>query len=292
MKAQKSLVPPLFEIENLSREYSLHSSYFASKKEKVLALDAAQFTVPGQSIFGVVGKSGSGKSTLMRLLVGLERPSAGAIYFNEPETGNKAAVHRMESSALREYQARVKIVFQDPARSLNHRLPVRSILLDSLRYSPEFKRHCREQGLRNWKQQRNHALERIYHNLEAVGLEKRVLERYPTEFSGGQRQRIAITRALIHEPAVLICDEVSSSLDAETRKTIANLLIELKEERKITLLFISHDLALVSYLCDNILVLKSGKTVDYLSIEELMKGSISEDTRELLNALPSKLIHK
>ncbi len=280
----------LYRIENISHTYRLHGSYFASQKEEVQALDSVSFHVPKGSMFGIVGQSGSGKSTLMRLLVGLERPTAGSIYFQN-EDGTELPVHALQKHELTHYQSRVKLVFQDPASSLNYRLSVQAILLESIRYSPRFQEQCKKLGMTRWALQKDYALDLIRKNLISVGFAKTnidsMLQRYPTEFSGGQRQRIAIVRALIHAPSVLVCDEVTSSLDAETRRTIVDMLVDLCSSRQMTLLCISHDLGLISYLCDNLVVLKAGKVIDSLSYEELMSKNFSRGTKELLDALPS-----
>ncbi len=290
----------LYKGEHVTKEYKLHSSYFSSQKRTVTALQNIEFEIPQQSLFGIVGQSGSGKSTLMRLLVGLETPTQGNIHFFDTNTNNTIIDNTQETclsaftkQQLQLYQTKVKMIFQDPARSLNHRLSVETILLDSLRYSPFFTQLCKQEKLFTWKTKKQLAFDIIYNTLQLVDFDvpniQHMVKRYPSDFSGGQRQRIAIARALIHNPHVIICDEITSSLDAQTRKTIANMLVELHQTKGITILFITHDLALVTYLCDIVMVMKDGTIVDTVEYTDILSGTISDDTKELLNALPPKI---
>lgn len=271
----------IFSFKNVCKNYKLQGQFFSGDKRMVPALYNVSGEIAHNSIFGIVGESGSGKSTLMRLLVGAEKPSSGTIIYNKNIEINNAT-----PSKLAKYQSEVKMVFQDPARSLNHRLTIIEILLGSLWYSPTFKKDCVTLGLFTKKSQKQEAYERITHTLKVVGLDETILYRYPTEFSGGQRQRIAIVRALIHNPEVLICDEITSSLDASTRKSLIDLLLLFREKYKITILFISHDLALVLYFCDKVMVMNQGRVKEISNATTLFKNSKNRETQHLIAALP------
>ena len=234
---------PVIKITDLSRTYKRARSSLFGKPTEVHALQSANFTVlPGERL-GVVGESGSGKSTLLRILAGLDQPTSGSAVV----AGNEVA--GAPESKLVQLRQELQIVFQDPMGSLNPRMKVLDIVTEPLLVPGRTE---------NAAARRKMAEEM----LEAVGLGVETLERYPHQFSGGQRQRISIARALICRPRVLVADEPVSALDVSVRAQVLNLLADLVDAYQLTLVFVSHDLAVVRHLCDKVVVMQSGVIVE------------------------------
>ncbi|GAA4374481.1 dipeptide ABC transporter ATP-binding protein [Paeniglutamicibacter cryotolerans] len=236
-------VEPVIKITDLTRTYKRGRSSLFGKPSEVHALQAANFTVlPGERL-GVVGESGSGKSTLLRILAGLDQPTSGSAVV----AGNEVA--GAKESELVQLRQELQIVFQDPMGSLNPRMKVLDIVTEPLlvpgRNENAAQRRVMAQDM-----------------LEAVGLGADTLDRYPHQFSGGQRQRISIARALICRPRVLVADEPVSALDVSVRAQVLNLLADLVDAYQLTLVFVSHDLAVVRHLCDKVVVMQSGVIVE------------------------------
>lgn len=234
---------------------------FTGRGGRVDALRGVDFDVaPGQRV-GVVGGSGSGKTTLSRCLVGLQAPSAGEVVFDAVSMSHAG---REQWAALRR---RVSMVFQDPNSSLNPRMKLLDIVTEPL-------------------QQRAgaHRREAAAAALESVSLSAELMQRYPHELSGGQRQRIAIARALITEPDVLIADEPVSALDVSVRKHVIDLLRRNVEQRGLALIFVSHDLSLVRHLCDDVVVMQTGKIVEAGPAAHVLRHPAHEYTRKLMDA--------
>jgi peptide/nickel transport system ATP-binding protein len=230
----------------------------------VTALDDVSVTVARGTHVGIVGESGSGKSTLSRLLLALENPTSGEVrYQGEVISGR-------HERRLRAFRSGVQIVFQDPMSSLDPRMRVHDILAEPLRAL----------GIAGEKT-------RVPELLDAVGLPATAARHYPHEFSGGQRQRIAIARALGPRPAVLVADEPVSALDVSVRAQILNLLNQLSVEFSLTLVFISHDMAVVRHLCDEIIVLYRGKVVEQGNTDQVYGAPAHDYTRSLLAAVPT-----
>ncbi|MCW2643038.1 MAG: Peptide transporter ATP-binding protein [Dactylosporangium sp.] len=228
------------------------------------ALDGVDITVrPGVGL-GIVGESGAGKTTLLRLLLGVDRPSTGEVQF---------AGQPLDRTRRREFRRQVQVVFQDPRSSLNPRMPVASIVGEPLR------------SLRIGRDRAARA-ERVAQVLTAVGLRPEDGRRYPHEFSGGQRQRIAIARALAPAPRVLLADEPVSALDVSVRLQIIELLQELVERLGLTLVLVSHDLAIVSQLCQEVLVMRHGRVVESGATADVLTRPVDPYTRALLAAIP------
>jgi ABC-type glutathione transport system ATPase component len=239
----------------------------------VTAVDDVSFTLsPGQSL-AIVGESGSGKTTVARMIVGLEAPTSGRIVFaGQERTG------RHVSSRQRKHRAReVQIVFQDPYSSLDPRMTVRACIAEVLAL------HFDQNN-----QERDHRIEEL---LEQVGLDKRHGAALPKALSGGQRQRVAIARALASEPSVLICDEAVASLDVSIQAQVLNLLSDIREQTGVSYLFISHDLAVVRQVSDEVIVMKNGKIVERGATQDVLQSPKTSYTTRLLAAIPREGWH-
>ena len=262
----------MLTLEAVSKRFALKAGYFAAARRHVQAVRDVSFHIDDGETYGLVGESGSGKTTTARLAVGMYRPDSGAISYRD-RAGAVHQVSRSTARARRDLRTRLAYVFQDPARSLNPRMRVESILIAGLRYTADWR------GVGDGR-------ERALAALEAVGLAARHLSRRPPDFSGGQRQRVAIARALIVRPETLICDEIVSALDVSVRSQILDLLQTLRRELGLTLLFISHDLAVVTYFCDRVGVMQGGRLVEEATAQELAAGPRHAYTRQLYAAVP------
>jgi peptide/nickel transport system ATP-binding protein len=240
---------PVIELHEVHRRYS-----------RVHALRGVSFEVAAGRRFGIVGGSGSGKSTVVRLLAGLDRPTSGEIFFQ----GRR--IDHLPERRLGFLRARLQVVFQDPMGSLDPRMRVRDIIGEPL-------------GRRN--------RDRVAELLAAVGLPGDSGERYPHQFSGGQRQRISIARALAPNPGVLVADEPVSALDVSVRKQILDLLAALADRLDLTLVFVSHDLAVVRRVCDTVAVMRRGEIVEMGEVAQVYEDPQHPYTRELIAAAPN-----
>lgn len=257
-----------FEIEQLSKTYrGKRRSLFSRRSPDIPALDRINLEIPTGTAFGIVGESGSGKSTLGRILCGLLQPSSGEVRFDGRSLPDWT---QSDASGLRQ---KVQIVFQDPASSLNPRMRIGSIL---------------EQPLRNLAgtRTRSEINDRIENLLRQTGVPQDAVSRYPHEFSGGQLQRVGIARALAASPTVLILDEAVSALDVSVQAQILALLAELRTALGLTLVFISHDLAVVRHLCDHVAVLQGGKLVEHGATPGLFEAPSADYTRTLIESAP------
>ena len=265
--APPAVTAPLLSVRDLTKHFPVKGGIFKRTLGVVQAVDAVSFDVwPGETL-GVVGESGCGKSTTGRLLMRLAEPDAGEMVFAGETIGGRAG------PSLRTLRRHMQMVFQDSYASLNPRLPV----VTSVAYGPF------AHGLR-----RREALERAATLLEAVGLDPALYaDRYPHELSGGQRQRVNIARALAIEPHMVILDEAVSALDKSVAAQVLNLLVDLKERFRLTYLFISHDLGVVRYLSDRVLVMYLGKVVEVGPVAEVWTHPRHPYTRALLAAMPT-----
>jgi peptide/nickel transport system ATP-binding protein len=257
---------PLLRVENLARRYRLPRQRLLAPHPEVQALAGVNFTLqPGRSL-GVVGESGSGKSTLARLVMALEAPSAGRVLLDGQD------LHRLDAAALRRARAQLQMVFQDPYGSLDPRRTVLQTVAEPLAVLHGAGR----------AEQRERAIEA----LDAVGLREADLVKVPHEFSGGQRQRIAIARALITRPKLIVADEPVSALDVSVQAQVLNLMQDLQDRWGVTYLFISHDLAVVDLVCDEVIVLQHGRVVEQGRPDELFRRPQHPYTQRLLAAVP------
>ncbi len=231
------------------------------------ALNQVSFNLRQGEVLGIVGESGSGKSTLARVIMRLQMPSEGDVKWRSD------SLFAMDNKQQQAYRKQVQMIFQDPLDALNPRMTVAQIIAEPLRYlMPQLSR----------KQVR----QKVAQVLTPMGLSESQLGRYPHEFSGGQCQRIGIARAMIVEPELLVCDEPVSALDVSIQAQIINLLLELKQQKGLSMLFISHDLSIVRHLCDRVLVLYKGEIVELAETESLYQSPQSDYTRRLLASIP------
>jgi len=257
----------ILEAVGLGRHYPLPRETLFAARRHIKAVDSVSFALEEGKTLGIVGESGSGKSTLARLLVGLEVPQAGEVHFR----GQR--ISGIGEAAIRPVRRDIQMVFQDPFGSLDPRMRVGASIGEPLDVAePDLE--ARER----------HA--RIVAMLERVGLGEGATTRYPHQFSGGQRQRIAIARALITHPKLLIADEPVSALDVSVQAQILNLLLDLKLEFGLSLVFISHDLGIVHYLSDRVIVMQAGRIVEEGETETLFSAPREPYTQTLIAAMP------
>ncbi len=254
---------PLLEVKDLSKLFGGKRSLW-SKTEEVQAVKKLDLKIyPGESL-GLVGESGSGKTTLGRILCGLEKASTGQVIYQGKD------ITKAGKAEWRQLHRKIQIIFQDPYSSLNPRIRIGDSIAEAMIGQKNL-----DQPKRNKK-----ALDLLLR----VGLEKEQFNRYPHEFSGGQRQRIGIARALAVNPEFIVCDESVSALDVSVQAQILNLLNDLKDEFKLTFLFISHDLAVVKYFCDRLIVLNQGEKQEEGIAEEVFKNPTTDYTQLLIEA--------
>ena len=260
---------PLVKIEKLKKYFPVRSDeLFASQKNWVKAVDGVDLEIQPGEIIGLVGESGCGKTTLVNVLLRLEDATEGSIFFDGVD------ITILSQKILREkVRKHIQIVFQDPFWSLNPRMLVRDVIGEPLSV------HLKLSQLE--------LTERIAGLLDMVGLPRDSVYKYPHEFSGGQRQRIAIARALALEPKLVVLDEPTSSIDILSQAQILDLLMQLKEKLGLTYVLISHDLSVVHYMSDRIIVMYLGKIVEQGPADAVFNHPVHPYTQALFNAIPS-----
>ena len=259
--------PPLLRVDALGKRYRLPRPDPFAPGTSVVALDDVSFTLDTGRTLGIVGESGSGKSTLARLVMALEAPSAGCVLFEGSD------LHALSPDALRTARRHFQMVFQDPYSSLDPRMSVARTVGEPLEQLEHLSRAERR--------------ERAAAMLEAVGLNPATdLDKVPHEFSGGQRQRIAIARALVTQPRLIVADEPVSALDVSVQAQVLNLMQDLQERFGLAYLFISHDLAVVDLVCDDLIVLQHGRVVERGPTDQVIGAPQQPYTRRLLDAVP------
>jgi peptide/nickel transport system ATP-binding protein len=257
--------PALIEVQGLVKTYKLKTGLF--QRRAVDAVKKADFVLHKGRTLGVVGESGSGKTTVGMMLTRLTEATEGRILFEGQD------LVKLQGKELRPFRSRVQIIFQNPYASLNPRFTVGRILMEPMRiHGIGADDNERARLALGW--------------LERVGLPATAFGKYPHEFSGGQRQRIAIARCLTMRPEIIICDESVSALDVSVQATVLNLLLDLQDEFGLTYVFISHDLAVVKYMADDILVMNRGEIVERGSAEEIYANPQHPYTKQLLAAIP------
>lgn len=260
----------IITLENITKSFTASEGVF-STGEQFFAVDDVSINIKEGSSLGIVGESGSGKTTIARMICNIYKPDNGRIlYFGKD-------INSMAKNDYEDYRKNVQMVFQDPNNSLNPKLKISSALKD---------------GIKKYITKENTEIENYMKKLmDMVGLPYEYLERYPHEFSGGQRQRISIARALSINPKVIIADEPVSSLDVSVQAQILNLMKSL-QKNGITLILISHSLAVVSNMCENIAVMYKGRMVEYGSTDKVLSEPSSEYTKSLLKVSSYTLLNR
>jgi len=259
-------------VEHLKKYFPVRVGFFSSlvsrKQLAVHAVDDVSFEVEKGEIFALAGESGSGKTTTGRLLLRLIEPTSGKIYFKGQD------ISRLKERQLKPFRRKIQIVFQDPYESLNPRMTIFDIVAEPLRI---------QGGLDHSKIE-----EKVYKTIEDVQLipPEEYVTRFPHELSGGQRQRIGVARALTLEPEFIVADEPVSMLDVSIRAEVLNLMVDLRDKRQVTFLYITHDLALARHTCDKVAIMYLGKIVDMGPVDEIIFERLHPYTQALVAAVP------
>jgi len=258
---------PLLEVKNLATYFNSDNSFFFGTKNTVKAVDDVSFQLFEGETLGLVGESGCGKTTLGRTILHLEKATKGEIYYNQKD------VTTLSKKALKNFRKEVQIIFQDPFSSLNPRIPVGKTIMEPMKVH----------GILNTSAERK---QYVFDILKRVGLTEEHFYRYPHEFSGGQRQRIGIARTIALKPKLIICDESVSALDVSVQAQVLNLLNELKQDFGFTYIFISHDLAVVKYMADQLIVMNKGEIEEIGDADSVYKSPKNAYTQKLIDAIP------
>jgi len=258
---------PLMQIKNLKTYFPIRNGFFGGISDHVKAVDDINFDVyPGETL-GLVGESGCGKTTIGRTIIRLEEPTEGQMIYKGKD------IAKMNTEELRLFRKDVQIIFQDPYSSLNPRMTIGNAIMEPMQVH----------GILENDDERKEKVEEL---LTRVSLDPAHFYRYPHEFSGGQRQRIGIARALAVNPKFIICDESVSALDVSVQAQVLNLLNELKEEFGLTYIFISHDLSVVKYMSDRMVVMQAGKIEEMGDADQIYNKPATEYTQKLIDAIP------
>jgi peptide/nickel transport system ATP-binding protein len=255
----------VLEVRNLSKVFQLKDGLF--KKREVAAVKGASFKLARGKTLGLVGESGSGKTTVGLTLMRLHSASGGEVLFDGVD------LLKLSEKQMMKYKRRIQIVFQNPYASLNPRFTVGQILLEPMK-------------IHNIGKNEQERVQMAMALLKRVGMPEVSFYKYPHEFSGGQRQRIAIARCLTMKPDVLICDESVSALDVSVQAQVLNLLQDLQDEYRMSYIFISHDLAVVKYISDQVMVMSNGEVVEVANADDIYLNPKQEYTRKLLGSIP------
>lgn len=258
---------PLLQVRNWNVRFSLKKNIFGKVLQQLNAVDDISFDIYRGETLGLVGESGCGKTTLGRSLLQLIEHSSGSVLFEGKP------LDKLSSAEMRHLRTKMQIVFQDPYSSLNPRITIGDAICEPLR----------SHNLYNSERERRQAVEAL---MQEVGLDSSMYSRYPHEFSGGQRQRVCIARALILRPELVICDESVSALDVSVQAQVLNLLNDLKRKYGYTYLFITHDLSVVKFISDRIMVMEKGKLVELNDADTLYNNPQQEYTKRLISAIP------
>ncbi len=259
--------PPFIQVSRLNVWFPSKKNLLGKPLEYVKAIDNIRFEIYKGETLGLVGESGCGKTTLGRTLLGLIQPTSGSVYYDGTD------LSKIDAGTMKEMRKDIQIIFQDPYSSLNPRLTIGSAIAEPLKVHK----------IINSSTQRK---DRVVELLEKVNLKAEHFNRYPHEFSGGQRQRIVIARALALNPSFIVCDESVSALDVSVQAQVLNLLNDLKAEMGFTIVFISHDLSVVRYISDRIMVMNKGKIEEIGDAEQVYFDPQKEYTRQLIESIP------
>ena len=267
LKKEQKMKTPLLKVEHLTVDFLKTKGLFKSQNKYFRAVNNVSFDIKQGETFGLVGESGSGKSTIAKMIMGLQPPLYGRIFYRGEDTTNLA-----NDAKLRLQNVDMQIIFQDPFSSLNPRMLVREIISEPV--------------IHHKMATVSEAEDLVLDVLQRVGLPADAALKYPHQFSGGQRQRICIARALVMRPRFLICDEPTSALDVSIQASLLNFLKDLQKDLGLTILFISHDLAVIRQMCDRIAVMRYGELCELAESETLFENPRHEYTQELLSLMP------
>lgn len=260
--------PPLLEVFNLKKQYFSKVGWF-QKKQVFTAVDGVSFQLYEGETLGLVGESGCGKSTLAKTLLQLDPPTSGTVLYRGKD------ISSLPAKDWRQLRKEIQIIFQDPYSSLHPRMLIGEAILETMRVHQLFKN-------------RKERIKQVHQLLTEVGLNEAFYHRYPHELSGGQRQRVGIARTIALSPRLIVCDESVSALDISVQAQVLNLLNRLKDQFGFSYLFISHDLAVVKYMADQLMVMKSGKLEEIGEADEIYANPQSNYTQKLIAAIPEK----
>jgi peptide/nickel transport system ATP-binding protein len=262
----------LLDVQHVSQQYALPKPSLFAKAGHIQAVKDVSFQLTAGKSLGIVGESGSGKSTLARLVMALEKPTQGKVLYKGQN------LNALPQDQLRHARSDFQMVFQDPYGSLDPRQKVLRIVTEPL--------HSTLNSGSGQALSSKDLKDRATQALTEVGLRASDLEKYPHEFSGGQRQRIAIARALITRPSLIVADEPVSALDVSVQAQVLNLMMDLQDRFGLSYLFVSHDLAVVNLMCDDVIVLQHGQVVEAGSADDIFQGPQHSYTQALLAAIP------
>ncbi len=272
-KIQRLNSEVVLEINNLKKYFPIQKNFFGTTQSWMKAVDDVSLKAYKGRTLGLVGESGCGKTTLGRTILRLVEPTSGHIKYAGTD------ITQLNRSEMRKIRRRMQIVFQDPYASLNPRMTIGSALIEPM-------------AIHNLGANKSARKEMAENLMKRVGLNPSMLNRYPHEFSGGQRQRVCIARALAVEPEFIICDESVSALDVSIQAQILNLLLDLQDEFGLTYIFISHDLAVVKFIADEVAVMYNGKIVEQSDAVGIYENPQHEYTKKLLSAIPKGLVER
>jgi peptide/nickel transport system ATP-binding protein len=259
--------PKILELQNIKTYFPKHKTFFGKTKQWIKAVDDITLDVYEGETLGLVGESGCGKTTLGRTILRLNEPTEGKIFFQRND------LLRLNDEDMRHLRKDMQIIFQDPYSSLNPRITIGEALMEPMQ-------------VHNILSNNNQRKEKVMELLGKVNLEEKYYSRYPHEFSGGQRQRVCIARALALNPKFIICDESVSALDVSVQAQVLNLLNDLKREFKFTYIFISHDLSVVKFMSDRMVVMNKGKIEEIGDADAIYMNPQKEYTKNLINSIP------
>ncbi len=261
----------ILKVKDLKMHFPLRQGMLQRRVGTIKAVDGVSFELREQEVMGLVGESGCGKTTVGRALLRLYDPTGGEVLFHK-ENGEWVDVAKLTRGEMKELRKEMRMIFQDPFSSLNPRLTVKDLIAEPLVI------HGEASG--------GEITTRVAELMRAVGLKPAYMGRYPHEFSGGQRQRIGVARTLALNPRLIVADEPVSALDVSVQAQVLNLLQSLKDELRLTFVFISHDLSVVEHICDKIAVMYVGKLVELAPTDELLSNPKHPYTEALVSAVP------
>ncbi len=271
MREDPEVVAPILQVRDLGKTFVLQRGLLSGQRKELKAVDSVSFDVMPRENVGIVGESGSGKSTMARCIVGLHPVTAGSMLYRRADDSQVELAGRTRKGNDPLLQE-VRMIFQDPFSALNPRMSIGQIVGEPIWVA----KVARGRQLK----------ERVAELLSLVGLEPRMMERYPHAFSGGQRQRIVIARAIATNPRLIIADEATSALDVSLRAQMLDLMLELQQRLQLSYVFITHDISNIRYFCDRVVVMHQGKVVETGTVDTVLNAPLHDYTRRLIASVP------